>query len=86
MLIEKNAQLVSKVEQLELKNEEITAAYEQAIKQAADKEEAEEEKKEGTVIKPHQDSDIFRRYCFEDGGATKYGIQILDYDLEIFIP
>ena len=63
-LIDKNAQLIAKVEQLEAKNHEITAAYEQAIKQAADKAETEEEKKEGTEIKPHQDSDIFRRYRY----------------------
>ena len=86
LLIDSNAQLISKVEQLEAKNQEITAAYEQAIKKAADKAEAEEEKKKGTVIKPHLDSDIFRRYRFLDGGAVKYGIQVLDYDLEIFIP
>ena len=86
LLIDKNAQLVSKVEQLEAKNQEITAAYEQAIKQASDKAEEEEEKKEGTAIKPHQDSDIFRRYHYKDGGATRIGIQVLDYDLEIFIP
>ena len=74
MLIDKNAQLLAKVEQLEAKNEEITAAYEQAIKQASDKAEAEEEKKEGTVIKPHQDSDIFRRYRYKEGNAIRYGI------------